>query len=55
MVLVSDVLDLIVLIYSPLNLANIKIQILKFVRNTAPDNQRVVEPQTGAYSCLFYF
>ena len=40
MVLVSDVLDHIVRIYSPLNLANMKIQKLKFVRNTAPDNQR---------------
>ena len=42
MVLVSDVLDHIVRIYSPLNLANMKIQKLKFVRNTAPDNQRVL-------------
>ena len=42
MVLVSDVLKHIVRIYSPLNLANIKIKKIKFVRNTAPDNQRVL-------------
>ena len=43
-VLVSDVLDHIGRIYSPLNLANIKIKKFKFVRNTcsAPDNQRVL-------------
>ena len=39
MVLVSDILDHIGRIASPLNL---KIQKLKFVRNTAPDNQRVL-------------
>ena len=38
-VLVSDFLDHIGWIYSPLNLANIKIQKLKSVRNTTPDNQ----------------
>ena len=42
MVLVWDVLDHIALIYSPLNLASMKNQKLKFVRNTAPDNQRVL-------------
>ena len=42
MVLVLDVLDHIGRIYSPLNLANIKIQKLKFFRNTARDNQRVL-------------
>ena len=35
MVLVSDILEHIGRIYSPLNLANMKIQKLKFVRNTA--------------------
>ena len=34
MVLVSDLLDYIGRIYSPLNLANMKIQKTKFVRNT---------------------
>ena len=37
--LVSDVLAHTGRIYSPLNLENIKIQKLKFVLNTAPDNQ----------------
>ena len=37
MALVSDVLEHIGRIYSPFNLANMKIQKLKFVRNTAPD------------------
>ena len=36
-----DVHKRIVRIYSSLNLANMKIQKLNFVRNTAPDNQRV--------------
>ena len=40
MVLVSDILDHIGRIYSPLNLANMKIQKLNIVQNTAPDNQR---------------
>ena len=39
MVLVLDVLDHIGRIYNPLNLANMK---NKIVRNTAPDNQRVL-------------
>ena len=42
MVLVSDVLEHIGWINSPLSLANKKIQKLKFVRNTAPDNQSVL-------------
>ena len=42
MVLVLDVFDHIVRIYSPLNLANMKFQKLKFVWNTAPNNQRVL-------------
>ena len=42
MVLVSDALDHIGRIYSALNLANMKIQKLKFVGNTAPDSQRVL-------------
>ena len=42
MVLVSDVLGHIGRIYSPLNLANMKIQKLKFVRNTTSDNQGVL-------------
>ena len=45
MVLISDILDLIGEMYSPLNLGNMKIQILKFVRNTAPDNQTVLHAQ----------
>ena len=36
---VSDVLDHLGQIYSPLNLANMYIQKLEFVRNNAPDNQ----------------
>ena len=39
MVLVSDGLDNIGRIYSPLNLGNSKIQKLKFAQNTAPDKQ----------------
>ena len=39
MALVSEVLQQIGRIYSPLNMANMKSQKLKFVRNTAPDNQ----------------
>ena len=42
MVLVSDAFEHIGLIYSPLNLANMKIQKLKLVWNTAPDNQQVL-------------
>ena len=42
MVLVSEVLEHIGRIYSPLNLANMKSQKLKIVRNTALDNQRVL-------------
>ena len=42
MVLISEVLEHIGRIYGPLNLANMKCQELKFVRNTAPDNQRVL-------------
>ena len=42
MVLVSDVLDHIGRIYSPLNLANMKNSKLKFVQNNAPDKQRVL-------------
>ena len=42
MILVSDVLEHIRRTnnYSPLNLANIKIEKLKFVQNTAPDNRK---------------
>ena len=59
MVLVSDILDHIGRIYNPLNLANMKIQKLKFVRNTAPDNHRVLNflrspDVTGAYFCYGY-
>ena len=42
MVYVSDIRDHIGRIYSPLNLSNIKIKNLKFVQNTAQDNQRVL-------------
>ena len=42
MVLISDILDHTGQIYSPLNLENMKIDKLKFVRNTAPDNKRVL-------------
>ena len=38
MVLVSEVIEYIGRIYSPLNSANMTSQKLKFVRNTAPDN-----------------
>ena len=49
MLLVSDVLDQIGRINSPLNLANMKIQKLKFVRNTATDNQRVLNFMRNPY------
>ena len=52
--LVSDVLYHIGWINSPLNLANMKIQKLKFVRNTAQDARFHAQPQTGAYSCFTY-
>ena len=40
-VLVSDVLDHIRRIYSPLNLADMKLQKFRYVRNTASDDQRI--------------
>ena len=55
MVLVSEVLERIGRIYSPLNLANMKSQKLKFVRNTAPDNQRVLNFMRNPYSRIFLF
>ena len=54
MALVSDVLEHI----QPLNFANMKTQKLKLVRNTTPDNQRVLNFMRnpycmhGVYSCL---
>ena len=42
MVLVLDVLDHVERIYSPLNLASIKIQKLIFVWNTAQDSRRIL-------------
>ena len=43
--------------YSPLNLANMKTQKLKFVQNTAPDNQRVLNFMRNHFwrilDCLF--
>ena len=53
MVLVSEVLEHIGRIYSPLNLANMKSQKLKFVRNTAPDNQRVLNFMRNPYWHIF--
>ena len=41
MVFVSEAIEYIGRIYSPLNSANMKSQKLKFVWNTAPDNLRV--------------
>ena len=55
MVLVSDLLDYTGRIYSPLNLANMKIRKTKFVRNTGNRIKKGfkshAQPQTGAYSC----
>ena len=47
--LVSDVL------YSPLNLANMKIYALKFFRKTAPDNQRVLNFMLNSDWRIFLF
>ena len=55
MVLVSEVLERIGGIYSPFNLANMKSQKLKFVRNTAPDNQRVLNFMRNPYWHIFLF
>ena len=55
MALVSEVLEHIGRIYSPLNLANMKIQKFKFVRNTAPDNQRVLNFTHNPYWRIFLF
>ena len=55
MALVSDVLEHIGRIYSPLNLANMKIQRLKFVWHTAPDNQRVLNFMYNPYWRIFLF
>ena len=49
MVLILDVLEHIGRIYSPLNLANMQIQKLKFVGNTAPDNQKVLNFMRNPY------
>ena len=49
MFLVLDVLEHIGRIYSPLNLANMQIQKLKFVGNTAPDNQKVLNFMRNPY------
>ena len=57
MALVSDVLqEHIGRIYSPLNLANMKMQKLKFVLNTASDtdNQRVLNFMHNPYWCIFF-
>ena len=45
MVLVSEVLEHI----GRINLANMKSQKLKFIRNTAPDNQRVLNFMRNPY------
>ena len=58
MVLVSDILDHIVRIYSPLNLASMKIQKLKFVRNTAwitKGFKTSYATLTGAYDFMMSF
>ena len=55
MVLVSDVLDHIGRIYSPLILENTKIQKLKFVPNIALDNQRVLNFMQNPELLLFVF
>ena len=55
MALVSEVLEHIGRIYSPLNLANVKSQKLKFVRNTTPDNQRVLNFMRNHYWRIFLF
>ena len=49
MALISDIFECIGQIYSPLNLANMKIQKLKFVWNTAPDNCRVLNFMGNPY------
>ena len=54
MVLVSEVLEHI----GRINLANMKSQKLKFIRNTAPDNQRVLNFMRNPYIlywCIFLF
>ena len=53
MALVSEVLKHIGRIYSPLNLASINIQKHKFVWNTAPDNQRVLNFMRNPYCRIF--
>ena len=52
MALVSAVLEHIGRIYSPFNLANMKNQKLKFVRNTASDNQRAFNFARNPYWAL---
>ena len=53
MALVLEVLEHIGRIYSPLNLASMKIQKHKFVWNTAPDNQRVLNFMRNPYCRIF--
>lgn len=56
MVFVSEAVDHIGLIYSPLNLAHMKIIKLKFVPNTALDNQMALNfmsTLTGAYILVY--
>ena len=53
MFLVSEVLEHIGRIHSPLNLANMKGRKLKFVWNTAPDNQRVLNFMHNPYWRIF--
>ena len=51
--LVLEFLEQIRRIYSTLNLANSKIQKLKFVWNSALDNQRVLNFMRNPYGCIF--
>ena len=54
MALVSEVLERIGRILSPLNLANMKSQKLIFVRKTARDNQKVLNFMHNLYWRIFY-
>ena len=55
MAFISEVLEHIERIYNPLNLANMKSQKLKCVRNTAPENQRVLNFTCNPYWRMFLF
>ena len=51
--IVSEVLEHIGRIYSPLNLANMKMKKLPFFQNNAPDNQRVLTLHAFLSSAFF--